>query len=150
MSNLKCLTRIELLDLNLDKAEAEHLLDEACSTLCEQLRHLTLINVTKTQFGILHPICFVNLQTLKISPQNLSEEVVELLANNERFRELHLIQSKHTECPVKSIDHRIWRRVAQRYKVYLRYLTLNRKKYGNNDFNLQKQIPFFQHNWQDW
>lgn len=120
MTNLTHLENIELIDLLLDSSdEAIHLLDDVCNTLCEKLDRLVLINLTKIQFHFLHPACFVNLRVLKISPQNLGEEVLELLADNKRMKELHIIMNNYTE-PVPPIERKVWAKV--KFRVYLRYL----------------------------
>ena len=119
MTNLRHLEALELIDLLLDSSnEAIHLLDDVVTSLCERLDTLMLINLTKTQFYFLHPACFLNLRVLKISPQNLGEEMIELLRNNKRMRELHIIMNNYTEPTQTSLDRRVWARA--RYKVFLR------------------------------
>lgn len=44
---------------------------QVCTTCCETLQTLSLINLTEHELTILHPGAFVNLKTLIISPQVL-------------------------------------------------------------------------------
>lgn len=119
MTNFTQLLNLELIDLMLDStSEAMHLLDDVCVSLCETLARLVLINTTKAPLGLLHPACFVNLRVLKISPQNISTEVVELLCNNMKLGEVHLIQNKYTETAI-AVDPQAWKEA--KFVVFLRY-----------------------------
>ena len=59
---------------------------------CETLRVLKLINITKFPVELLHPGVFINLLELHISPQNLGDDLLCLLAEN-KLRNLHLVSS---------------------------------------------------------
>ncbi len=118
MTNLRELRSLELIDLLLDSTnEAIHLLDDVCASLCTNLDRLVLINTTRAPLGFIHPACFVNLTVLKISPQNLGDELVELLCNLRRLKEVHLIQNNYTEMGV-AVDRRRWAKA--KFQVYLR------------------------------
>ncbi|XP_046613304.1 uncharacterized protein LOC124301844 [Neodiprion virginianus] len=96
LANLKCL---ELIDLMLDNREAIHLLDEVCTGCTETLSKLVLINATRNRCPLLHVGVFLNLNILVISPQNLHEDVIELLGYT-KLRHLHILQNRYS--PVDS------------------------------------------------
>ncbi|KAK8395051.1 hypothetical protein O3P69_006066 [Scylla paramamosain] len=108
---------LELRDLLLDGCEGMTLLDDVCVTCCETLKTLVLINLTKMSHPILHPAAFVNLKTLIISPQNISDDLMELIGQS-RLRNLHIVQNKYTEHG-KSLSYKVWK-VCRRSNPYLR------------------------------
>ncbi|PSN51058.1 hypothetical protein C0J52_01522 [Blattella germanica] len=110
MGNLAALRHLELIDLMLEPREAQHLLDEVCTLCCLSLRTLTLINTTKLQYQILHAGVFLNLQVLMISPQNLGEDLVQLLGYT-NLRHLHIVQNRYTpgDINIRPIPGRVWR-----------------------------------------
>ncbi|KAK7069064.1 hypothetical protein SK128_017452 [Halocaridina rubra] len=120
MGELKNLRTLELCDLLLDGCEGLPLLDDVCITCCETLRTLTLINLTKLAYTLLHPGAFVNLQTLIISPQNIGDDLIELLGTSQ-LRNLFILQNKYTEHG-KSLNYKTWkvcRRNNPRLRVHL-------------------------------
>lgn len=115
------LRRLELADLLLETGEALQLLDEACMTLCERLAHLVLINPSKYPLELLHPAAFVNLQKLYMSPQNLGDELIQVLAANPSLQELHIVQNSYydeTEVILPQVSPKVWQLVQ--FKVFLR------------------------------
>ena len=42
---------------------------KVCIVCCETIKSLTLVNITKMNYTLLHPGTFINLQRLTISPQ---------------------------------------------------------------------------------
>ncbi|KAK3857169.1 hypothetical protein Pcinc_036560 [Petrolisthes cinctipes] len=102
------LKHLELTDLLLDGCDGLHILDQVCTTCCETLQTLTLINLTKQDLTILHPGTFINLNTLIISPQNLSEDLLELLGQS-RLSNLHITQTKYTK-QGRVINYQAWKR----------------------------------------
>ncbi|KAJ4439641.1 hypothetical protein ANN_07769 [Periplaneta americana] len=110
MGNLVKLRRLELIDLMLEPREAQYLLDEVCHGCCLTLHTLTLINTTKLQFQLLHAGVFLNLQVLMISPQNLGEDLVQLLGYT-KLRHLHIVQNRYTpgEVNIRPVPARVWR-----------------------------------------
>ncbi|CAG7721999.1 unnamed protein product, partial [Allacma fusca] len=85
----------------------------------DKLQTLVLINATKNHFNFLHPAVFVNLRVLKISPQNLGNEVVELLCFNSRLEQLYIIQNSYTERAIP-VDAKSWENVGKKFSVFLR------------------------------
>jgi len=120
MTNLNDLLSLELIDLLLDsRCEALHLLDDVCAALCGRLERLVLINPTRAPLSFIHPACFINLRILKLSPQNIGEEVVELLCDNLQLEELHLIQNNYTELGgVVGLGRHAWKKA--KFRVFLR------------------------------
>jgi hypothetical protein len=78
------------------------------------------MNVTKDHFTILHPACFVNLRILRISPQNVGDEMIEMLSNSQHLEELHLVQNTYTGY-TQPVSPKVWFRVNHLFRVYLRY-----------------------------
>ncbi|GFG34363.1 hypothetical protein Cfor_08971 [Coptotermes formosanus] len=123
MGNLAALRHLELIDLMLEPHEAQHLLDEVCSLCCLTLQTLTLINTTKLQYQLLHAGVFLNLKVLMISPQNLGEDLVQLLGHT-NLCHLHIIQNRYTpgEINIRPVPGRIWkqcRHLNSRLSVHL-------------------------------
>ncbi|XP_018334262.1 uncharacterized protein LOC108743261 isoform X2 [Agrilus planipennis] len=110
MGNLKKLVRLELIDLMLHPEEAQHLLDEVCDSVGFTLKYLSLINTTRVPCQILHVGVLLNLQVLKISPQNLGEDMVELIGYT-NLRHLHILQNQYTpsDSPVIGVSPKIWK-----------------------------------------
>ncbi|XP_012270779.1 uncharacterized protein LOC105694559 [Orussus abietinus] len=95
MRNLEHLKCLELIDLMLESREALHLLDDVCANCTETLTKLVLINTTRYSCPLLHVGVFLNLKILIISPQNLDEDVVELLGSTS-LQHLHIIQNRYS------------------------------------------------------
>ncbi|XP_074029741.1 uncharacterized protein isoform X2 [Leptinotarsa decemlineata] len=111
MGNLKKLQFLELIDLMLDPQEAQYLLDEVCETCCMTLRSLHLINTTRVPYQLLHVGVFLNLQELYISPQNLGDDLIELIGST-RLRHLHILQNRYTpnDVNIRPVSPCIWKR----------------------------------------
>ncbi|TGZ37032.1 Uncharacterized protein DBV15_02874 [Temnothorax longispinosus] len=92
LQNLKCL---ELIDLMLESNEALHLMDDICMNCTQTLSKLILINTTRYYCPLLHVGVFVNLNVLVISPQNLHEDVIELIGYT-KLRHLHILQNRYS------------------------------------------------------
>lgn len=110
INNLKSLSRLDLIDLMLDPKEAQYLLDEACINCCESIKKLCIINATRVQYQLLHVGVFVNLKELIISPQNLGDEVVELLGHTQ-LKHLHIIQNRYTpnDINIRPVSIKSWK-----------------------------------------
>uniref|UniRef100_A0A6A7FS53 F-box/LRR-repeat protein 21 n=1 Tax=Hirondellea gigas TaxID=1518452 RepID=A0A6A7FS53_9CRUS len=108
MGMLPDLKTLELRDLLLEGKEGLQLLDEVCVVCCETLRTLILINITKMAHTLLHPGTFVNLTTLVISPQNIGEDLLELIGTS-KLRNMHILQNKYTENG-RAVNYKHWRK----------------------------------------
>ncbi|KAL0277063.1 UNVERIFIED_CONTAM: hypothetical protein PYX00_004479 [Menopon gallinae] len=109
MSSLPALTELELIDLMLEYNDAKFLLDEVCNRCCLQLETLVLINLTKENYELLHPGVFLNLNILVISPQNLGDDLIQLLGYT-KINHLH-IKSNAFSPPVQGcrpVSPKIW------------------------------------------
>ncbi|XP_014270222.1 F-box only protein 39 isoform X2 [Halyomorpha halys] len=113
MGNLKKLRHLELTDLLLDGTEAKTLLDDVATEQCLILRTLSIVNMTKSTCPIIHPGVFINLQVLEMSPQNLSEELVSLLADS-GLPTLHLRQTEHSPPSPPPISPKAWSQATAR------------------------------------
>ncbi|XP_076167398.1 uncharacterized protein LOC143146722 isoform X2 [Ptiloglossa arizonensis] len=92
LHNIRCL---ELIDLMLDSKEALHLMDDICDNCTQTLSKLVLINTTKYYCPLLHVGIFINLNVLIISPQNLHEDVIDLIGYT-RLKHLHIVQNRYS------------------------------------------------------
>ncbi|XP_011881249.1 PREDICTED: uncharacterized protein LOC105569407 [Vollenhovia emeryi] len=95
MANLQNLRCLELIDLMLESNEALHLMDDICVNCTQTLSKLILINTTRYNCPLLHVGVFVNLNVLVISPQNLHEDVIELIGYT-KLRHLHILQNRYS------------------------------------------------------
>ncbi|XP_071572676.1 uncharacterized protein [Temnothorax nylanderi] len=95
MRNLQNLKYLELIDLMLESNEALHLMDDICMNCTQTLSKLILINTTRYYCPLLHVGVFVNLNVLVISPQNLHEDVIELIGYT-KLRHLHILQNRYS------------------------------------------------------
>lgn len=129
LSKLSKLQTLKLTDLVLERFEANRLLDEIAENCHFTLRHLNIVNVTVVHCPILHIGCFFNLQVLEISPQNIDDDVITLIADS-KIAHLHLVQNKHTPTAISlsSCSARAWRIVKRdnpQLKVHLRVESTN-------------------------
>ncbi|XP_039436967.1 uncharacterized protein LOC120418586 [Culex pipiens pallens] len=124
MTNLTNLQTLKLVDLMLERYEANHLLDEVLESGCLVLKRLYLINVTMVHCPIMHIGLFLNLQVLVVSPQNIDDDVLTLLADS-RVRHLYLFQNRYTPAaiaisPCSVRGWRLLRRDNPNLRVHLR------------------------------
>ncbi|KAJ8974662.1 hypothetical protein NQ317_011979, partial [Molorchus minor] len=94
--------------------EAQYLLDEICETCCLTLRCLHIINTTRVQYQMLHVGVFLNLYELVISPQNLGDDLVELLGYT-KLEHLHILQNRYTpyDAIIKPVSPNAWQKCRQ-------------------------------------
>lgn len=123
MSNIRCLKVLKLTDLMLERYEAKHLLDEVLESNAMNLKILHLINVTNTHCPILHVGVFLNLQVLVISPQNIDDDILQLIADG-NLRHLCLHQNRYTPAGdgISSCSAKAWENVKKtnpKLKVHL-------------------------------
>ncbi|XP_034951229.1 uncharacterized protein [Chelonus insularis] len=121
--NLKNLRSIEFIDLMLDSSEALYFLDVICENCTETLKRLVLINATKLHCPLLHVGVFLNLNVLVISPQNLDEDVLELIGYT-RLSHMHIFQNRYSpvDTTVQLPKHFSWvklRKNNPKLKVHL-------------------------------
>nr|XP_029731265.1 uncharacterized protein LOC109410568 [Aedes albopictus] len=124
MHNLPNLQTLKLVDLMLERYEANHLLDEVLDACCLVLRRLHLINVTMVHCPVMHAALFLNLQVLVISPQNIDDDVLTLLADS-KVRHLYLLQNRYTPAAISISPGTVkgWRMVRRdnpNLRVHLR------------------------------
>ncbi|XP_055610957.1 LOW QUALITY PROTEIN: uncharacterized protein LOC129757692 [Uranotaenia lowii] len=113
MRNLPKLHTLKLVDLILERYEANHLLDEVLEMCCMVLRRLHLVNVTMVHCPVMHIGLFLNLQVLVVSPQNIDDDVLTLLADS-KVRHLYLFQNRYTPPPSLSAPGRKGWRILRR------------------------------------
>jgi F-box protein 39 len=139
LHNLK---KLKLIDLMLERYDAKHLLDEVLESCNMVLQHLVLVNVTNTHCPIMHVGLFFNLKVLIISPQNLDDDVLQLLASTS-LRHLHILQNNFCPITPAACSEKAWksfRRDNAKVKVHLRAERLSSSA-GVADLTLQPFAP---------
>ncbi|EDW48661.1 GM21995 [Drosophila sechellia] len=131
---------LKLVDFVLERYEANHLLDEVVCSCCTKMRVLNLVNVTTMHCPIMHVGLFLNLQVLTISPQNIDDDVLSLLADT-KLRHLHLLQNCYTpsHLTISACGAKAWRNVKKtnpRMRVHLRLENLT-----DGEVVLQPEAP---------
>lgn len=113
---------LRLIDLMLERYEAKHLLDEVLESCSMGLKELCLVNVTNTHCPIMHVGLFFNLKVLIISPQNLDDDVLQLLSST-ALKHLHIFQNNYSPTTPAACSSKAWRQLRKdnpQIKVHLR------------------------------
>lgn len=137
LNNLKAL---RLVDLMLERYEAKHLLDEVLESCNMVLRELCLVNITNTHCPIMHTGLFFNLNVLIISPQNLDDDVLQLLSST-ALRHLHIFQNSYSPTTPAACSAKAWkalRKENQKIQVHLRIESTT-----NADMTFQPNAPVY-------
>ncbi|CRL05674.1 CLUMA_CG018707, isoform A [Clunio marinus] len=137
---LNKLKTLKLVDLMLERYEAKHLLDEVLESCNMVLKELVLINVTNTHCPIMHVGLFFNLQILTISPQNLDDDVLQLLAST-ALKHLHIFQNNYCPTTPAACSPKAWKQLRTenpKIKVHLRVESTT-----NADLTFQPNAPVY-------
>lgn len=137
LNNLKTL---RLIDLMLERYEAKHLLDEVLESCSMVLKELCLVNVTSTHCPIMHIGLFFNLRVLIISPQNLDDDVLQLLSST-ALQNLHIFQNNYSPTTPAACSSKAWkllRKENPKIKVHLRVESTT-----NGDITFQPDAPVY-------
>lgn len=135
LNRLRVLT---LVDLMLERYEAKHLLDEVLESCNMALKELCLINVTNTHCPIMHVGLFFNLRVLIISPQNLDDDVLQLLSST-ALTHLHIFQNNYSPTTPAACSAKAWRQLRNdnpHIQVHLRI-----ESTSNGDITFQPNAP---------
>jgi len=120
--HLPGLERLELVDLQLDGNDGEHVLDEVGEVCYLSLKTLKIVNITRTPFSMMAVSAFVNLRCLVISPHNLGDDLVENISHMPKLRNVQIVSNAYSECVPTPVDYRIWkqlRKIHPRLRVHL-------------------------------
>lgn len=134
------LKTLRLIDLMLERYEAKHLLDEVLESGSMAVNELCLINVTNTHCPIMHVGLFFNLRVLIISPQNLDDDVLQLLSST-ALRHLHIFQSNYSPTTPAACSAKAWKQLRKdnpKIKVHLRV-----ESSTNGDITFQPNAPVY-------
>lgn len=137
---LNQLRRLKLVDLMLERYEAKHLLDEVLESCNMVLNHLCLINITNTHCPIMHTGLFFNLKVLIISPQNLDDDVLQLLSST-ALKHLHIFQNSYSPTTPAVCSMKAWKQLRKEnptIKVHLRV-----EATGNSELAFQPGAPVY-------
>jgi len=116
------LERLELVDLQLDGGDGEHVLDEVSEVCYLSLKSLKIVNITRTPLSMMAVSSFANLRCLTISPHNLGDDLVESMACMPKLRNLQIVSNAYSECVPTPVDCRVWkqcRKIHPRLRVHL-------------------------------
>lgn len=139
------LRTLRLVDLQLERYDANHLLDELVQntgSACGRTLHtLHLINMTACHCACLHVGLFFNLRVLVISPQSVDDDVLTLLADS-RVRHLHLLQTRYTPvaCALSACSARAWQ-LIRRDNPAMRVHLCVESTHGGGEVLLQPDAP---------
>ncbi|CAG9808064.1 unnamed protein product [Chironomus riparius] len=129
MFELNELRNLKLIDLMLERYEAKHLLDEVLESCEMALQSLYLVNVTSTHCPIMHVGLFFNLKVLTISPQNLDDDVLQLLAST-AIRDLYIFQNNYSPNYAAACSEKAWKNFRKdnpKARVHLRAESASQK-----------------------
>ena len=112
LGNLQDLTFLSLNDLLLETKDAVGFLENVVKTSSKTMRKLELVNITRDRYPIFYMTMFTNLRKLIVSPQNLSNDIVLILAQQHHITELTILQGRHTPM-FEAISHQTWLEVRQ-------------------------------------
>lgn len=131
MMELDRLRNLKLINLMLERYEAKHLLDEVLESCEMALQNLCLVNVTSTHCPIMHVGLFFNLKVLIISPQNIDDDVLQLLSSNTSLRDLYLFQNNYSPNYAAACSEKAWKNFKRdnpKAKVHLRIEAASQKE----------------------
>jgi F-box protein 39 len=137
---LNTLKTLKLIDLNLERYEAKHLLDEVLESCNMSLKSLCLINISQCHCPILHTGLFFNLKVLIIAPQNLDDDVLQLLSST-ALKHLHIFQNNHCPTTPACCSAKAWKQFRKdnsKIKVHLRL-----ESKTNGDISFQPNAPVY-------
>lgn len=157
LSELPKLKSLKIIDLMLERYEAKHLLDEVLES--NELKELVLVNVTSTHCPIMHVGLFFHLKVLVISPQNLDNDVLQVileisspdnlnlnlnllqLLSSTALRHLHIFQNNYSPATVSPCSGKAWLQLRgdnPHIKVHLRVESVKKC-----DIVLQPNAPVY-------
>lgn len=137
---IHALKTLKLIDLMLERYEAKHLFDKVLESCNMTLKTLCLINLTNTHCPILHTGLFFNLKVLIISPQNLDDDVLQLLSST-ALKHFHILQNKYSPTTPAACSSKAWKQLRTdnpKIKVHLRI-----ESSTNGDITFQPNAPVY-------
>ncbi|XP_055388355.1 F-box/LRR-repeat protein 3, partial [Condylostylus longicornis] len=142
LSKFRNLKILKLVDLVLDYYEANHLLDEVLDSCCTVLIYLNLVNITIIHCPILHIGLFLNLKVLVISPQNIDDDVLQLIADT-KLKHLFLYQNRYTpmSTSIRNCSEKAWKIIKRdnpELKVHIKV-----ESFQSNEFVFQPEAPVY-------
>ncbi|XP_055920996.1 F-box only protein 39 [Eupeodes corollae] len=142
MTQLTQLRVLKLIDFVLERYEANHLLDEVLDSCFSHMRVLNLVNVTTTHCPIMHVGLFANLRVLTMSPQNIDDDVINLLADS-KLEHLNILQNRYTPIAgsITACGAKAWRALKRdnpSLKVHLRV-----ESASDGEILLQPEAPVY-------
>lgn len=107
LSHLKGLESLHLRHLLLDIGEAEAFLLNLLTYFEQTLENLSIRNLTKHPYSLLHIGLFLNLHKLVISPQHLNDDVVTVIGSHQVMQSLVIVQDENTK-GAQSVSAEAW------------------------------------------
>uniref|UniRef100_A0A0K2T9A3 F-box domain-containing protein n=1 Tax=Lepeophtheirus salmonis TaxID=72036 RepID=A0A0K2T9A3_LEPSM len=139
LNYLPGIKKLELKDLELDTFDATHVLDEVSEVCCLQIENLKIVNISRSPLSMLAIATFINLQSLTISPHNISDDLVECFGDMKKLRNVQILTNAYTECRSVIVDYRIWRQ-CRRSNPKLRVHLITEGKH-KNELTFQNKAP---------
>lgn len=168
ISKLHTLNELNLNNLTLERIEANSLMDQICKTLCSTLQKLSLENLTVNHcclqqitmlsnlevcififhmhhifLSLFNPIFSLkNSQTLKISPQNIDDLMIGLIAES-KLKDLHIIQNEITPKTVLPCSAKAWRKFKRRANEIRVHLSARSNGEFECELLIQPEAPIY-------
>ncbi|XP_031622465.1 uncharacterized protein LOC116340235 [Contarinia nasturtii] len=142
LSKMPNLCELELVDLVLERYEANSLMDQISIGLSQSLKVLSIINLTVNHCPLQQISMLSNLEILKISPQNIDDSMLRLIAVS-KLKHLHIVQNENTPKTVMPCTAKAWthfKRVASE-NIHV-HLETNSNRNGECDLVIQPEAPF--------
>lgn len=109
IGHLVNLEQLRLGHLLLEANEAEPFMTSLLQQFQLKITHLIVVNLTKLPHSFLQLGLFLNLVSLTVSPQHLSDDVICLLSCLKHFRRLRLLQDEMTGNAVQPVSAKCWK-----------------------------------------
>jgi len=111
VSAFKNLKRLQLQNLFLDADDGFEILNSFVD--CKSLRDIDAFNLTKEATTTVDPKLFPELETLLLSPLQLTEELVSALPLAASLRRLDIAFNEFSDCSIQVVDKSIWTNVKE-------------------------------------
>ena len=138
LTNLRNIRYVAVNQLRLDNQDSGKLLSGVLHNCAESLEVLEVLNCTKERCPLYHAAMFSALHQLIITPPQINDDMVLMLAKHPAFRELVLVQDQYTP-EVEPIASGTWLEVRQTRPDFK--VRLEARGRLENDLLLQERAP---------
>ncbi|XP_055317479.1 F-box only protein 39 [Sitodiplosis mosellana] len=141
LPKMQKLCQLELVDLVLERYEANKLLDQMSISLSHSLKLLSAVNLTNFHCPLQQIAMMSNLEILKLSPQNIDDSMLHLIVES-NLKHLHIVQNENTPKTVMPCSAKAWTHFKQHASEHLQVHLEAISKYTNGcDLLIQPEAP---------